>query len=538
MFETKVSANLNQGGFAGVDDVKKCGIKIDYKKGTTDASGVGMLTDGETAYVLDDDGFYLVVGGTGSKKTRDVVAPYIYNNALEGNSMIISDIKGDLYKLLVKRLKSMGYKIVALNFNEPEKGDAYNPLLPIYRDYKSGNVDRANRALTNIADMLFHSVKSDKDPFWHNTAASYFMGCELTLFDLYDEKKATIQNALNLHIQGNTSMAKYYSERQETEAWKLIASTVQAPNETRASVHAVYVAALNKLIGQNGGIIRMTSHSTFEIEDIVKEKTAIFMISNEESLSAHSGLISALVQQWYGILVNIADAKKGTLDRKVVFVLDEFGNLPPIKDFQTKISLSRARGISWMIVLQSFAQLELQYGKAIANTIIGNTTNWIYLFSPDLEILTHISKLCGDVTDDYTEQVRKLLSVNQLRHFQKYNDDGRTECLMLLGRMKPFVTYLPDISEYYGIDPVECLDIAEREDEEPEPINFKELVEELNREKFQRMLRESEEERRRIAEELERKRNEEIKKNPYNMVEIMNDVISNLIREGDKRCAF
>ena len=361
MFETRIPTNINQGEFATIEDIKRIGVKINYKSGKSGTGGVGMLSDGETAYALDDDGFYLVVGSTGSKKTRNVVAPYIYNNALAGNSMIISDIKGDIYKLLVRSLRKLGYKIVVLNFNEPEKGDAYNPIQSIYRDYKGGKVDKANRELNNMSETIFQLVESKKVPFWHITSANYYVGCELTLFNLFDESMATIDNAFNLHIQGEkkiggmTYMKDYYSDEEDSVAWKMMEATVNAPNETRASILSVFTSALNKLIGQNQGLIKMMSHSTFEIRELVDEKTAVFIISNEESLSAHGNLIAALIQQWYDNLVNIADSTNGVLKRNVVFVLDEFGNLPAIKDFQMKVSLSRARGISFMIVLQSFA---------------------------------------------------------------------------------------------------------------------------------------------------------------------------------------
>lgn len=501
MFETKIPKQINQGGFATIEDVKKACAKVDYVNNTAEAAGVSVISDGKTSYVLDDDGFYFVVGGTGSKKTRDVVAPYICNNAVAGNSMVITDIKGDLYKLLSSRLRENGYRIRVLNFNEPQKGDAYNLMAPIYRDYKNGREDHANRALSHIANMIFQSVQSGKDPFWHTVSESYFMGCELTLFDAFDEEQATIANALNLHIQGlgkingNFCIKDYYSDNQNAEAWKLMVSTVEAPNDTRNSIHAVYTSALNKLIGQNKGLIRMMSHSTFEAEDLVKEKTALFIISNEESLAVHSCLITAMIQQWYDILVNLADRDNGVLERNVVFVLDEFGNLPAIPDFQTKISLSRARGVSWLIVLQSFAQLEYRYGKDVAKTIVGNTANWIYLFSPDLELLKYISELCGEVTDEYTGLPRKLLSVNQLRHFEKCNEEGRTECLMLLSRMNPFVSYLPDISQYYGVEPLERLEIPEREEEDIPELDFRSMVVKKNNEKHRKQMQEEEERR-------------------------------------------
>lgn len=534
MFETKIPKDINQGGFATMEDVKKACAKVDYVKHEAEAAGVSVMSDGKVSYVLDDDGFYFSIGGTGSKKTRDVVAPYIYNNAIAGNSMIITDIKGDLYKLMSPMLRKENYRIRVLNFNEPQKGDAYNPIAPIYREYKNGRKDQANRALNHIADMIFQIVKSDKDPFWHTVSASYFTGCELTLFDAFDESQATLANALNMHIQGlkkiggTTYIKSYYEDNENTEAWKLMVSTVEAPNDTRNSIHAVYTSALNKLIGQNNSLIKMTSHSTFEIEDLVEEKTALFIISNEGSLSVHSFLITALLQQWYDILINLADRGNGVLKRNVVFVLDEFGNLPAIPDFQTKISLSRARGISWMIVLQSFAQLEYRYGKDVAKTIIGNTANWIYLFSPDLETLKYMSELCGEVIDEYTGLQSRLLSVNQLRHFEKSNDEGCTECLMLLGRMKPFVSYLPDISLYYGVEPLEMLDIPEREEENVPELDFCTVVEQMRRE---RLLKKVDEEAKRRAEEKqkEEKQKKEKRREENSLREVVDKVVEELV---------
>ena len=84
-----------------------------------------------------------------------------------------------------------------------------------------------------------------------------------------------------------------------------------------------------------------------------------------------------------------------------------------------------------------------------------------------------------------------LLSVNQLRHFQKSNDEGCTECLMLLGRLSPFVTYLPDISAYYGVEPMDVLDIPERVDPEVDDIDFKGLVEKRREERLEAMLEEN-----------------------------------------------
>ena len=534
MFETKISSNINHGRFARFEEIKDECELVDYVNGDGNIAGISVSTDGKEAYVHRDDGFYIVVGGTGSKKTRNVVAPYIINNALAGNSMIITDVKGDLYRNLSKLLNKQGYNVIVLNFNCPEKGATYNPMKPLYTAYKKGEFDKVNRGLSNIGDMIFDSLRSEKDPYWTTTSSAYFVGCMLTLFELFGENQATIANALNLHLQGekkmgsNTYMKEYFDDLQNTEAWKMLSATVNAPNETRASVESVYISALNKLIGQNQSLIKMMSNSSFKAEDLLKEKTAVFIIANEVSLSVHSGLITAIIQQWYDIFVDLADENGGTLERNIAFILDEFGNFPPVLDFQTKVSLSRSRGIYWMIVVQSFAQLDYRYGKDVARTIIGNTANWIYLFSPDPELLKYVSELTGEIIDE-TGKKRNLLSVNQLRHFQKSNDEGRTECLMLLGRMNPFVTYLPDISEYYGVEPIEKLDIPVREDKEVDDIDFCSIVEEKKKRLLHKMIIDKENKERKLREEILKKKEEQRKSDPNQLSDIMNNVIGELI---------
>lgn len=535
MLDTKISSDINQGRYATLEEINEETEVVDYVNGIGTASGVTVYTDGKTARVHDDDGFNMVVGGTGSKKTRDVIAPYIVNNAIAGNSMIISDVKGDLYKLTSRLLRKNEYRVVVLNFNDPDRGDAYNPITPIYRDYKkNGKSDRANRELNSFSETIFASMISDKEPYWHTTASMYFTGLELSLFDNFEETDATIVNALNLHIQGNKRFAgssyikEFYSDMENAEAWKMMLPSVNAPNETRSCIHSTFVAALNRLVGQNKSLIKMLSHSTFEVQEIIDKKVAVFLIANEESLSVHAGLITALIQQWYNMLNNIADQTNGVLKRKVAFVLDEMGNLPALKDFEVTISLARARNISFTIAIQSFAQLELRYGKEVARTIIGNTTNWIYLFSPDPELLKYISELTGEVSDE-NGKTRNLLSVNQLRHLKKRTEEGLTECLMILGRLNPMVCYLRDISEYYGIEPIDSLDIPLREDVEVLDIDFCSIVEAKKRKKMEKKIDEAEQERQKQWLEMNKKKDSIKKQDPFQLSAIMNNVIGELI---------
>ncbi len=534
MFSTKIEEEV--GGYASPEEILEGTVIIDYEKREGTGAGVTISTDGRRGIVQCDDGFYVVVGDTGSGKTTDVVLPYIYNNAICGSSMIISDVKGDIRRNIGHTLRELGYRIVYLDFDDPSRGDCFNPIGQMYRDYKNGRIGKANRGVNDLAQGIMSSIHSEKDAFWENTGADYFAGLEQTLFRYFREEDATIENALNLHLQGRkkagsvSCLQRLYEDEQNSNQWKLLASAVTAPAETQGSIHSVFTTAINNLICQHPDLIRMLSRSTFEMEDLIKEKTVVFISANEESLSVYAYLFSALIHQWYGKLVELSDVYGGALPRRVTFVLDEFGNLPEIKDFHIKMSLSRSRNICWLLVLQSFAQLNYQYGKDKAQIIIANIKNWIYLHSPDPNLLEYISRKCGTYEDEATHRARSLLSVNQLMYFKKINKQGLTEVLMLLDRKRPFVAFLPPISEYYGYH-AEDNEIPLREDPEIEPISLENVLKEKIRAK--RLQEENKDMRISFEKELERSLSEAQKETAMQIAKRMDDLL-NSMKGGDE----
>lgn len=65
----------------------------------------------------------------------------IYSRATIQPSMIINDMKGELYKSNQKTrlLQSRGYLVYFINLQNPEEGDGYNPLESIINAWESGN---------------------------------------------------------------------------------------------------------------------------------------------------------------------------------------------------------------------------------------------------------------------------------------------------------------------------------------------------------------------------------------------------------------
>jgi hypothetical protein len=68
---------------------------------------------------------------------------------------------------------------------------------------------------------------------------------------------------------------------------------------------------------------------------------------------------------------------------------------------------------------------------------MANCTNWIIMFTRELELLNEVSDLCG-----YTKDGKPNISAYDLQHLSK----DRNEVLLMAGRLKPAVVNLLDIS--------------------------------------------------------------------------------------------
>ena len=136
------------------------------------AGGIPLINNGKKLWVDDSEYHNLIIGSTGSGKTQTIIFPMVQVLAKHGESMVITDPKGEIYEKTSQMLRSKGYNIVLLNFRNPAKGNAWNPLTLPYRLWKSGNQDKAIELLDDLAlNILYDESNKNADPFWEKTSA-------------------------------------------------------------------------------------------------------------------------------------------------------------------------------------------------------------------------------------------------------------------------------------------------------------------------------------------------------------------------------
>ena len=406
--------------------------------------GIPLYNNGKELWI-DTSGYHnMIIGSTGSGKSQSLSFPFINVMAKAGESMIVTDPKGELYEGTAKELEKRGYNIVLLNFRDPNKGNCWNPFSIPYQLYQQGNVDKAIEMLEDLAKNILYDESSKSDPFWNNTSADYFAGLAWALFQDAKEEEVNI-NSINYmatvgeqRLAGTNYIKEYFSSKDpaSTESIK-VNSTITAPNETKGSILSVFNQKI-QLFSSRSTLSEMLSHSDFKMEDIGRKKTAVFIVIQDEKKTYHS-LVTIFLKQCYETLVRVAQENDGgKLKFRTNFLLDEFANMPPLSDVDAMVSAARSRNIKLSFIIQNFSQLNDVYGKEKAETIRGNCGNTIYLLSTELSALEEISKMCGEVKskkDDKTDS-RPLVTVTDLQNFKE------EEALILRSRMRPFKSKL------------------------------------------------------------------------------------------------
>ena len=424
----------------------------------------------EKIMCLDEDIHSIIIGATRSGKTRCLVIPTLCMLALAGESIIATDLKGELYTYCKKFLEELGYDIYVLDFENPTLSNCYNPLQNIIDAINEDNVDLAQTYAWDLVCFLVE--KSERaEPIWQNGEMSVIAAAILCV--VYDNKdKPEYQNLTNVYwfianmcksVQISprtviTPIIEYIKTLPDDHPAKPVLGISQiAPSKTAGSF---YTSALTSLrLYTSKEMYVMTNKSEFSFTQIGKKKTALFFIVPDQN-TTYLPIVTLMVSQQYEQLVKLAKREGNRLPVRTNFMLDEFGNFTKITDFQVKLTVAGGYGMRFNLFLQDFNQLDEKYNKEFAAILRGNCLCWIYLASTDVGTLETIEKRLGDYTTS---------SCSSGSSVQRYSNASTSQNISLQGRKllqaveisrinrpyqivlttkRPCITYSPDLSKW------------------------------------------------------------------------------------------
>lgn len=438
--------------------------------------GVVISRLGKKVYIDDSNSNNLVIGTTRSGKGELFLFPTIdsYSRAKEKASLIINDPKGELLGASKETLEKRGYRIEVLNLINPEKSMSYNPLQLIINAYEKGELGEAQKLCKTLTYAMYYKPNV-KDTYWNDCAMSLVNALILAVIDkvfneikeLDDEEKIKeLKGKITLYAvsqmlselgsaydeAGNNELDKYFQSLDINNVAKMQYATsnfMKGSSNGKGSIFSVAMSELQKFTMEK--IAKLTSKNSIDLKDvgfINKEDNrpvALFIILPDYDKSDYI-VSSMFIRQLYYVLAKTAEEGNGKCDRDVIYLIDEAGNIPPIEELDTILTVCLGRRIFFTLVIQAFSQIEGKYGKDAAKTIIGNCGNKIYILTTEKETAVEISDLLGDktitnvsrsgefldTTKHITENVdgRKLRNYNELMLFE----EGETVVIRTLKR--------------------------------------------------------------------------------------------------------
>ena len=351
-----------------------------------------------------------VFGASGTMKSRAIVRPYLFQSIKRGESVVVTDVKGELYNDTAELFRKNGYNVRVFNLINPGHSDSWNAMSDLDGDTMMAQV------LTDV--IISNTGKGKVDHFWDNGEGNL-----LKSLILYVDQDST-RGSESKHLPAVYQMLTQNNERSLSAIFdKLpISHPAKAPYNLFAqasdTVRAGIVLGLGTRLQilQNEAMKSILSKSELDLSEPGKTKCAYFVILSDQENSTE--FISSL---FFSLLfIKMTRYADSTPDLRckvpVNIVFDEFCNIGQLDTYPRRLSVARSRRIQVCHIAQSLAQFKNRYPEEQWAEIIGNCDTQIMLGCTEELTAEYFSARSGDMTVDVnsTMTVRQTIAVAQM----------------------------------------------------------------------------------------------------------------------------
>ena len=373
-----------------------------------------------TALVDTGDVHLLMIGAAGVGKTAHFLYPNIEYACASGMSFLCTDTKGDLYRNYAGIAKKYyGYNISILDLRNPTRSDSFNILTMVnmYTDLWMTNPQvlsykaKAEKYAKITAKTIIYSGGGDassygQNAFFYDAAEGLLTSVILLVAEYCPPPQRHIVSVFKLiqelqqpsPVKGKTSFQLLMQKLPDDHKAKWFAgAALNTADQAMSSVLSTTLSRLNAFLDSEMEQI-LCFDSSMDTEKFCSGKSAIFIVLPEEDNTKYF-IVSLFIQQIYREMLVIADEHGGKLPNRVVIYGDEIGTIPKIESLEMLFSAGRSRRISMIPIIQSFAQLQKNYGKEGSEIIIDNCQDILFGgFAPNSESAEILSKALGNKT--------------------------------------------------------------------------------------------------------------------------------------------
>jgi type IV secretion system protein VirD4 len=343
----------------------------------------------------------LVLGATGSGKSRGYVIPFIFQAVKRQESVIIVDPKGELYEKTSEYLRSEGgYTTKIFNLLDTENSDGWNSFADIESDpnlvdsiaeviiKNTSNIserqDFWEKAEKNLLVALMHYVQSQTVPGTNRLLPIEQRSLGLIYKLLSDESFAELERRFD-------ELPKHHPAKAPYGIFKLA---------NRQIWGNIAIGLGNRLsVFQNKKMDMITSYNDIDLTLPGRKPCAYYCVISAQD-SQYEFLSSLFFSCLFTRLTDYArrEGIDGRLPVAVNFLLEEFCNIGKLVDFKKQLAILRGFNINCQVIVQSVPGLADRYEKKEWEEIISHCDTTIVLGVNDLMTAQYISDKCGTVT--------------------------------------------------------------------------------------------------------------------------------------------
>lgn len=418
--------------------------------------GVKKKNGIDYAMVDDDDVHTLMIGAAGCGKTAFWLYPNLEYACAAGMSFLTTDTKGDLYRNYGKIAKQYyAYDVAIIDLRNPTKSDGNNLLHLVNKymdEYKAHPENIALKAKAEkyakiIAKTLIFSdgdaASYGQNAFFYDAAEGLMTAVILLIAEFAPPEQRHIVSVFKLiqdllapsDVKGKNQFQLLIEKLPPEHKTRWFAgAALNTSDQAMASIMSTAMSRLNAFLDSELEQI-LCFDTAIDAEKFCSSKCAIFIVLPEENPATYF-MVSLLLQQLYREILTVADEYGGALKSRVMFYMDEFGTLPAISSAEMMYSASRSRKLSLVSIIQSYKQLEKNYGSEGADIIKDNCQVTIAGgFAPTSGTADEISKSLGTRTvmtgsvsrskNDPSQSLqmteRPLMTADELKSMKKGN---------------------------------------------------------------------------------------------------------------------
>ena len=356
----------------------------------------------------------MIIAPTGTGKTAGFIIPTLKSL---NNSVVVFDIKGELFQKTSQDRINLGHKI--LIFDVEKDGMKFNPFA---KNQLPKDPRRLKSYIKNISNLIFDGSLSGEagykkgDNYFTNSAKELFNTIALYLitqngFTTIPKIKELLlgnNNARAIFVKIDEKLKDQLSEEKENQPHieKELLLQVQ---QGMAQILQISEAK-DQFLGVIGSLTTILStYDDMEIQEIIncenssvvadnlrKEKITIFIRVKDVDMERLKPLVALFFET---LITDLISSEASDKDNQITFVLDEFGNLGKVSKLIKATTISRSYKLNQIFILQDLAQIASIYSNEERSILEANTAYKIILQQNNFDTAKRISEIIGFKTD-------------------------------------------------------------------------------------------------------------------------------------------